>query len=98
MTALSADRYVWTATLSWKFWRAIVSGLKIHSTRAGSKKIVNSVENAMAKVLLYASGSKSRASRCSKKKTGKNEARMIKSENRRGLVTDAIDRTSISCR
>ena len=64
----------------------------------GKRKIVSNVENAIAKVLLYASGSKRRASRCSRKNTGRNDVRMISSENRRGLVTDAIDRTRISCR
>ena len=58
---------------------------------------MSSVEKAIANVLLYANGSNRRASRSSRKNTGKNDARMIKSENSSGLVTEAIDRIRISC-
>ena len=58
---------------------------------------MSSVEKAIANVLLYARGSKRRASRSSKKKTGRNDARMINNENSSGLVTDAIERMRISC-
>ena len=75
----------------------MVSRLKIHNTIKGSRNRVSSVENAIAKVLLYASGSNRRASRSSRKNTGRNDARMINNENRSGFVTEAIDRMRISC-
>src|SRR5437762_1004593 len=75
----------------------MVSRLKIHSTIKGSRNTVSRVENAIANVLLYANGSNKRASRSSRKNTGRNDARIINSENRSGLVTEAIDRIRISC-
>jgi hypothetical protein len=98
ITPPSIVRYARTAALSWKFRRATVSRLKIQTTSGGSIAMVSTVEKAIANVLLYASGSNSRASRSSRKKTGRNDARMISSENSSGLVTDTIDRIRISWR
>ncbi len=52
---------------------------------------MSSVENAIANVLLNASGSNIRASLSLKKNTGRNDARMISSENSSGRATPAID-------
>src|SRR5206468_3863277 len=57
---------------------------KIQTTRIGSRRRVSKVETAIAKVLVNANGSNKRASRCSRKNTGTNDARMIRSENNNG--------------
>src|SRR5206468_4682685 len=72
-----------------------VSGSKIHTTTMGSKNSVKNVENAIANVLLYAKGSNRRASRSSRKNTGRNDARMIRRENISGFATVAMDRMMI---
>ena len=75
-----------------------MSRSKIHTVTIGSRNSVNNVENAIANVLLYARGSNSRASRSSRKNTGKNDARMISSENVNGFARFVIEWMTISRR
>src|SRR4029453_17585120 len=57
---------------------------------AGSRKSVSSVENAMANVLLNASGLNRRPSRAPRKKIGRNDVTMISIEKGSGLVIVAV--------
>ena len=56
----------------------------------GSRNSVSSVENAIANVLLYASGLNSRPSRSPRKKIGRNDVTMISIENSSGFVIVAV--------
>ena len=58
--------------------------LKTQTMIAGSRNSVSSVENAIANVLLNASGLKSRPSRAPRKKIGRNEVTMISIEKSSG--------------
>ncbi len=57
--------------------------------------MVSTVENAIAKVLLNANGSNMRPSFSPRKKTGRKEAKMIRSEKKSGRATFAIERWMI---
>ena len=65
---------------------------------AGSRNSVSSVENAIANVLLNASGLKRRPSRAPRKKIGRNEVTMISIENSSGRVILAVARMIVSLR
>ena len=56
----------------------------------GSRNSVNSVENAIANVLLKASGLNSRPSRSPRKKIGRNDVTMMSIENSSGRVIVAV--------
>ena len=64
--------------------------LKIQTMTTGSRTSVSSVENAIANVLLNASGLKSRPSRSPRKKIGRNDVTMMSIENSSGLVIVAV--------
>src|SRR3972149_9350243 len=64
----------------------------------GGAKSVSRVENAIAHVLLYASGLKSRPSRSPRKNIGRNDVRMISIENNKGRVILAVDRMIVARR
>ena len=65
---------------------------------AGSRNSVSRVENAIANVLLNASGLKSRPSRAPRKKIGRNDVTMISIENSSGLVIVAVAWMIVSIR
>ena len=56
----------------------------------GSRNSVSSVENAIANVLLNASGLKSRPSRSPRKKIGRNDVTMMSIEKSKGRVIVAV--------
>ncbi len=69
--------------------------MNTHTITTGSRNSVSSVENAIANVLLKASGLNSRPSRSPRKKIGRNDVTMISIENSSGRVIVAVARTIV---
>ncbi len=72
-------------------WDLTAPGLKTQSMIGGNANSVSNVENPIANVFVNASGLNIRASLSPRKNTGRNDARMISSENSRGRATPEIE-------